>query len=139
MGRASSLAMSDAERLWQPSAGRIERAGITRYLRWLEDRHMAEVIKEPGFLWARKCRLEQTDDKGWQGYLLIYGLGGLLPIVEWSLIFGPILFHGAAQQAVMDLVRSQGNTLFVEYLPCKPHLFCGIITYPDAFDKLLFQ
>ena len=39
MGRASSLAMSDAERLWQPSAGRIERAGITRYLRWLEREH----------------------------------------------------------------------------------------------------
>lgn len=49
--------------------------GGERYLRWLEDTHMAEVIKEPGFLWARKCRLEQTDDKGWQGYLLIYGLG----------------------------------------------------------------
>jgi len=48
--------------------------GGERYLRWLEDKHMAEVIKEPGFLWARKCRLEQTDDKGWQGYLLIYGL-----------------------------------------------------------------
>jgi antibiotic biosynthesis monooxygenase (ABM) superfamily enzyme len=48
--------------------------GGERYLRWLEDRHMAQVIKEPGFLWARKCRLEQTDHKGWQGYLLIYGL-----------------------------------------------------------------
>jgi antibiotic biosynthesis monooxygenase (ABM) superfamily enzyme len=48
--------------------------GGDRYLRWLEQKHMAEVIKEPGFLWARKCRLEQTDDKGWQGHLLIYGL-----------------------------------------------------------------
>jgi len=48
--------------------------GGDHYLRWLEQQHMAEVIKEPGFLWARKCRLEQTDDKGWQGYLLIYGL-----------------------------------------------------------------
>ena len=48
--------------------------GGDRYLRWLEAKHMAEVIKEPGFLWARKCRLDQTDDKGWQGYLLIYGL-----------------------------------------------------------------
>ena len=48
--------------------------GGGRYLRWLEQKHMAEVIKEPGFLWARKCRLEQTDDKGWRGYLLIYGL-----------------------------------------------------------------
>ena len=48
--------------------------GGERYLRWLEQKHIAEVIKEPGFLWARKCRLDQTDDKGWQGYLLIYGL-----------------------------------------------------------------
>ncbi len=48
--------------------------GGERYLRWLETKHMAEVITEPGFLWARRCRLEQTDDKGWQGYLLIYGL-----------------------------------------------------------------
>ena len=48
--------------------------GGERYLRWLENKHMAEVISEPGFLWARKCRLEQTDEQGWAGYLLIYGL-----------------------------------------------------------------
>lgn len=48
--------------------------GGERYLSWLEHKHMAEVLREPGFLWVRKCRLEQTDDKGWQGYLLIYGL-----------------------------------------------------------------
>lgn len=48
--------------------------GGDRYLKWLENKHMAEVIKEPGFLWARKYRLDQTDDKGWQGYLLVYGL-----------------------------------------------------------------
>jgi len=48
--------------------------GGERYLHWLETKHMTEVIQEPGFLWARKCRLEQTDDKGWAGYLLIYGL-----------------------------------------------------------------
>ena len=48
--------------------------GGQRYLDWLERKHMAEVIREPGFLWARKCRLEQTDERGWVGYLLIYGL-----------------------------------------------------------------
>jgi len=48
--------------------------GGQRYLDWLERKHMAEVIREPGFLWARRCRLDQTDDRGWQGYLLIYGL-----------------------------------------------------------------
>jgi antibiotic biosynthesis monooxygenase (ABM) superfamily enzyme len=48
--------------------------GGERWLRWLEEKHMAEVIREPGFLWARRCRLEQTDEHGWEGWLLIYGL-----------------------------------------------------------------
>lgn len=48
--------------------------GGDRYLRWLEDKHMAEVIREPGFLGAQKVKLEQTDEQGWQGYLLIYHL-----------------------------------------------------------------
>ena len=48
--------------------------GGERYLRWLEEKHMADVLREPGFLWARRCRLEQTDERGWQGYLLVYGL-----------------------------------------------------------------
>jgi antibiotic biosynthesis monooxygenase (ABM) superfamily enzyme len=48
--------------------------GGQRYLRWLEETHMAEVIREPGFLWAKRVRLEQTDERGWAGYLLVYGL-----------------------------------------------------------------
>ena len=48
--------------------------GGERYLRWLEEKHMAEVIREPGFLWAQRCRLEQRDEQGWLGYLIIYGL-----------------------------------------------------------------
>ena len=48
--------------------------GGQRYLDWLERKHMAEVIREPGFLWAKRCRLEQADERGWAGYLLVYGL-----------------------------------------------------------------
>lgn len=48
--------------------------GGQRYLDWLEKKHMAEVIAEPGFLWARRCRLDQGDERGWHGYLLIYAL-----------------------------------------------------------------
>ena len=54
--------------------------GGSGYLRWLEHKHMAEVIAEPGFLWARKVHLDQVDDKGWEGYLLIYGLEGDVPV-----------------------------------------------------------
>jgi hypothetical protein len=52
----------------------VSPVGGERYLRWLEEKHMAEVIREPGFLWARRCRLEETDAQGWAGYLLVYGL-----------------------------------------------------------------
>lgn len=48
--------------------------GGERYLEWLERKHMREVIREPGMLWARRCKLDQSDDKGWRGYLLIYAL-----------------------------------------------------------------
>src|SRR5262245_4617540 len=48
--------------------------GGERYLRCLETKHMAEVIRDPGCLWARRCKLEQADPLGWEGYLLIYGL-----------------------------------------------------------------
>ena len=48
--------------------------GGDRWLRWLEEKHMAEVIREPGFLWARRVRLEQSDERGWAGWLLVYGL-----------------------------------------------------------------
>ncbi len=44
------------------------------YLQWLESKHMAEVVAEPGIEWAWKIALNQTDDKGWNGYLLVYGV-----------------------------------------------------------------
>jgi len=52
----------------------VSPSGGSGYLRWLEHKHMAEVIAERGFLWARKVHLEQTAEDGWHGYLLIYGL-----------------------------------------------------------------
>ena len=48
--------------------------GGERWLRWLETKHMAEVVAEPGFLWARRVRLDQTDARGWAGWLLVYAL-----------------------------------------------------------------
>lgn len=44
------------------------------YLRWLEDKHMAEVLAEPGVLSARRVMLEQPDENGWPCCLLIYDL-----------------------------------------------------------------
>ncbi|MEQ8664314.1 MAG: DUF4286 family protein [Rhodospirillales bacterium] len=44
------------------------------YLKWLEDKHMAEVLAEPGMLQARRVVLDQTDENGWWCCLLIYDL-----------------------------------------------------------------
>ena len=73
MAAALAHEQMDAPVLYMVRAWVCPGAG-DRYLRWLEDTHMREVINEPGFLWARRYRLEQTNDKGWVGYLLIYGL-----------------------------------------------------------------
>jgi len=42
------------------------------YLDWLEGKHMAEVLAEPGILTARRVMLDQTDENGWWSCLLIY-------------------------------------------------------------------
>ena len=34
---------------------------------------MPDVLALPGVLWGRKVALEQTDERGWDCHLLIYG------------------------------------------------------------------
>ena len=41
---------------------------------WLDDRHMAEVVANPGFLFARRVKLEQDSTDGWSAHMIIYGL-----------------------------------------------------------------
>ena len=41
---------------------------------WLDTRHMAEVAQQPGFLWARRCRLAQDDADGWHAHVMIYAV-----------------------------------------------------------------
>jgi len=64
--------------------------GGDRWLRWLEEKHMAEVIREPGFLWAKRCRLEQADERGWSGWLLVYGLASRAALEQY--------LHSAARE-----------------------------------------
>lgn len=41
---------------------------------WLDGGHMSEVAKQPGFLWCKRLRLGERDEKGWPGYSMIYGI-----------------------------------------------------------------
>ena len=43
------------------------------FLEWLNSEHMAEVVRQPGFLWARRVHLEERDEDGWERYIIIYG------------------------------------------------------------------
>ncbi|HEY5209714.1 MAG TPA: DUF4286 family protein [Stellaceae bacterium] len=52
----------------------IKPEGGQAVIDWLDSRHMAEVTAQPGFLWSRRCRLEQDAPDGWHAYLMIYGL-----------------------------------------------------------------
>jgi hypothetical protein len=47
--------------------------GGEKYLQWLEEKHLGDIIATPGILWARRVDLEQVDDKGWESLLLVYG------------------------------------------------------------------
>ncbi len=52
----------------------IKPGGEEKVLDWLDTSHIADVVGQPGFLWARRFRLEGTDDDGWAAHAMIYGL-----------------------------------------------------------------
>lgn len=41
---------------------------------WLDDSHIDDVIRQPGFLWSRRFSLDGTNDEGWPAHAMIYGL-----------------------------------------------------------------
>ena len=52
----------------------IAPGGEPPVMRWLEGGHMAEVLREPGFLWVRRLRIPEPDASGWSAHAMIYGI-----------------------------------------------------------------
>ena len=52
----------------------IAPGGEAQVFRWLEGGHIAEVMRQPGFLWVRRVRTAETDATGWSGHAMIYGI-----------------------------------------------------------------
>ncbi len=48
-----------------------------KVLNWLDGGHIADVVNQPGFRWARRFALEQPDAEGWPAYAMIYGVESL--------------------------------------------------------------
>ena len=51
----------------------VDPADAARFLHWMENKHMPDVLALPGVLWGRKVALEEKDERGWDCHLLIYG------------------------------------------------------------------
>jgi hypothetical protein len=52
----------------------ISPQGADQVLHWLDSKHTAEVVAQPGFQSVRRVRLEEQAADGWQPYMMIYGL-----------------------------------------------------------------
>ena len=49
----------------------ISPGGEPPVLRWLEGGHIAEVLRQPGFLWVRRLRIAEPDATGWSAHAMI--------------------------------------------------------------------
>ena len=52
----------------------IAPGGEEQVLGWLQGGHIAEVLRQPGFLWLRRLKLAEPDATGWSGHAMIYGI-----------------------------------------------------------------
>ena len=48
--------------------------GEGQVMRWLEGGHMAEVLRQPGFLWVRRLKGVEPDATGWSAHAMLYGI-----------------------------------------------------------------
>jgi len=52
----------------------IAPGGEPQVMRWLEGGHMADVLRQSGFLWVKRLRIAETDAAGWSAHAMIYGI-----------------------------------------------------------------
>ena len=58
----------------RPMTHTLSEADSKALLAWLDGGHIAEVVSQPGFRWAKRYRLEQDAEDGWHAYAMIYGV-----------------------------------------------------------------
>ena len=52
----------------------IAPGGQEQVMRWIEGGHMAEVMRQPGFLWVKRLKMAEPDATGWTAHAMIYGI-----------------------------------------------------------------
>jgi hypothetical protein len=53
----------------------IAPGGQEPVMRWIEGGHIAEVMRQPGFLWMRRLKIAEADATGWSAHAMLYGIG----------------------------------------------------------------
>ena len=75
-------------------------------LAWLDGGHIAEVVGQPGFLWARRYRLESQSEDGWPAYAMIYGLSSMADLHSYFNGEAPKRFASErAEKGLDDLMQ----------------------------------
>lgn len=79
---------------------------------WLREKHLAEVVAQPGFVFGRCIRLEQNADDGWVAMAMIYGLESRTALDRY--LVSPIHESFAEQrkpfEGMLRMERSWGRT-----------------------------
>ena len=68
MGSAGDAPAIYLVRFW------VKPGGEQKVIDWLDKTHLADVVSQPGFHWAKRYRLLQDDADGWSAHAMIYGV-----------------------------------------------------------------
>lgn len=52
----------------------ISPGGQDQVMRWMDGGHVAEVMRQPGFIWVKRLRMAEPDATGWSAHAMIYGI-----------------------------------------------------------------
>ena len=52
----------------------IAPGGEAQVMKWLEGGHVAEVMRQPGFLWMRRLKMAEKDATGWSAHAMLYAI-----------------------------------------------------------------
>ena len=93
----------------------IAPAAKPRVMEWLDGGHMAEVVAQPGFRWARRIRLDEVDSLGWRAFTNFYGLESKAALDAY--VKDPVRQRYAEEQkplaGQMRVERSRGGSEFL--------------------------
>lgn len=79
----------------------VKPGGEKKVFDWLDGGHLKDVVRQPGFLWARRYKLAQPDANGWPCYAMIYGVKTLAALEAY--FSSPVTKQFAQERVTLGL------------------------------------